>query len=170
MSTFMPLVWDALAEMASHKLRTLLTLLGMIFGVGAVIAMLNIGEGAERQALKMIDSMGLRNLIVEGKQFADDELNEVRKESLGLTIADVQAASATLPFVEDYSVEKKIKTQSVYSDVASADLNVVGVSASHFRLSNMQAQVGRVLNEDDNINIAQVAVLGANAASQLFKD
>ena len=83
-TTFKPLILDALSEMAAHKLRTLLTLLGMIFGVGAVIAMLNIGEGAERQALKLIDSMGLRNLIVESKQFANDELMEIREESLGL--------------------------------------------------------------------------------------
>ena len=45
-----PLIKDTLAELAQHKLRTFLTLLGMIFGVGAVIAMLNIGEGAEREA------------------------------------------------------------------------------------------------------------------------
>ena len=168
MHNFIPLVLDALAEMAAHKLRTLLTLLGMIFGVGAVIAMLNIGEGAERQALKMIDSMGLRNLIVESKKFADDELQEVRQESLGLTMADVEAASQTLPFVEDYSAEKYIKSQSVYSDQASADLSAVGVSASHFRLSNMQVKAGRVLSEQDNAKVAQVAVLGSAAAQQLF--
>lgn len=167
-NSFMPLILDALSEMASHKLRTLLTLLGMIFGVGAVIAMLNIGEGAERQALKMIDSMGLRNLIIEAKQFDDDELNEIRQESLGLTMEDVAAARQTLPFVEDYSAERQIKTQSVYSDLGSADLKVVGVSDSHFRLSNMQAQTGRLLTEQDNKNVAQVAVLGANAAEQLF--
>jgi putative ABC transport system permease protein len=169
-NSFMPLVLDALAEMAAHKLRTLLTLLGMIFGVGAVIAMLNIGEGAERQALKMIDSMGLRNLIVEAKQFADDELNEIRQQSLGLTMADVESAMQTLPFVEDYSAERHIKTQSVYSDLGSADLNVVGVSDSHFRLSNMQVQTGRLLTEQDNKNVAQVAVIGANAAEQLFQN
>ena len=168
MNSFLPLVLDALSEMAAHKLRTLLTLLGMIFGVGAVIAMLNIGEGAERQALKMIDSMGLRNLIVESKTFADDELREVRQESLGLSLADVEAASRTLPFVEDFSAEKNIKTQSVYSDFATADLTVVGVSASHFRLSNMHTQHGRLLSEEDNLNVAQVAVLGAGAANQLF--
>ena len=169
MHNFIPLVLDALAEMAAHKLRTLLTLLGMIFGVGAVIAMLNIGEGAERQALKMIDSMGLRNLIVESKKFADDELREVRQESLGLTMADVEAASQTLPFVEDYSAEKYIKSQSVYSDQASADLSVVGVTASHFGLSNMQVKAGRVLTEQDNAKVAQVAVLGSSAAEQLFQ-
>jgi putative ABC transport system permease protein len=62
---YVDLLIDTLAELAQHKLRTLLTLLGMIFGVGAVIAMLNIGAGAEREALKMIDSMGLHNLFVE---------------------------------------------------------------------------------------------------------
>lgn len=170
MHNFMTLVLDALAEMAAHKLRTLLTLLGMIFGVGAVIAMLNIGEGAERQALKMIDSMGLRNLIVESKKFADDELREVRQESLGLTMADVEAASQTLPFVEDYSAEKYIKSQSVYSDRASADLSVVGVTASHFSLSNMQVKAGRVLQDEDNRKVSQVAVLGAAAAESLFGD
>jgi len=48
--------FQALSEMAHHKLRTLLTLLGMVFGVGAVIAMLSIGEGAQREALQLIDA------------------------------------------------------------------------------------------------------------------
>ena len=167
-STFKPLIVDALEEMASHKLRTLLTLLGMIFGVGAVIAMLNIGEGAERQALKLIDSMGLRNLIVESKQFASDELVEIREESLGLTLADVEAAASTLPFVVDHSAERRVKTQSVYSDEGRSEANVVGVTASHFALSNMKTADGRLLTRDDYLNVAQVAVLGSSAASELF--
>ncbi|WP_340676724.1 ABC transporter permease [Paraglaciecola sp.] len=167
-TTFKPLILDALSEMAAHKLRTLLTLLGMIFGVGAVIAMLNIGEGAERQALKLIDSMGLRNLIVESKQFADDELMEIREESLGLTLADVEAAAVTLPFVEDYSAERRIKTQSIYSDQGRSDASVVGVSASHFALANMKPASGRLLNKDDNRDVSQVVVLGSSAAEELF--
>jgi len=91
-TTFKPLIVDALKEMAAHKLRTLLTLLGMIFGVGAVIAMLNIGEGAERQALKLIDSMGLRNLIVESKQFCQWWADGNSRRLTGLTLADLDAA------------------------------------------------------------------------------
>ncbi|MCF2949463.1 ABC transporter permease [Paraglaciecola aquimarina] len=170
MTNFIPLVFDALAEMAAHKLRTLLTLLGMIFGVGAVIAMLNIGEGAEQQALKMIDSMGLRNLIVEAKPFSGDELRDIREESLGLTLADVYAAQATLPFVEGFSAERHVKTQSVYSDNYSADLSVLGVSASHFSLSNMKIEYGRELTDEDDKNVAQVAVLGSGAAQSLFPE
>lgn len=167
---FFPLIIDALAEMAAHKLRTLLTLLGMIFGVGAVIAMLNIGEGAERQALKMIDSMGLRNLIIESKVFANEELNEIRQESLGLTLADVEAAATTLPYVIDHSAERRVKTQSVYSNYGKADVSLVGVTANHFSLSNMHAQQGRTLNDEDNRNVAQVAVLGSSVAKQLFPE
>ncbi|MBC3767377.1 ABC transporter permease [Neptunicella marina] len=165
---FYPLILDALEEMAAHKLRTLLTLLGMIFGVGAVIAMLNIGEGAERQAMKMIDSMGLRNLIVESKVFASEELNEIRQESLGLSLADVEAAAQTLPYVVDHSAERQVKTQSVYSDFGKADVTVVGVTANHFDLSNLKTSAGRTLTEEDDKDVAQVAVLGASAAQQLF--
>ena len=78
---YLSLFLDTLTELAHHKLRTLLTLLGMIFGVGAVIAMLNIGEGAEREALKIINTMGLHNLIVESKDFEEKELKEQRKHS-----------------------------------------------------------------------------------------
>ena len=76
---------QALEEFAHHKLRTMLTLLGMIFGVGAVISMLAIGKGAERQALGMIDALGLRNVIVEAIPQPEERLTEIREESLGLT-------------------------------------------------------------------------------------
>ena len=99
------LVSDALHELLAQKLRTFLTLLGMIFGVGAVIAMLNIGKGAEQEALKMIGSMGLQNLIVESKSYTAEELKDIREESLGLNLADVEAAMATLPFITHYSGE-----------------------------------------------------------------
>ena len=64
------LIKDALKELSAQKLRTFLTLLGMIFGVGAVIAMLNIGEGAEREALKMIDTMGTTSVANSRSRFA----------------------------------------------------------------------------------------------------
>lgn len=168
MEKFKILVMDAMHELAAQKLRTLLTLLGMIFGVGAVIAMLNIGEGAEQEALKMIDSMGLHNLIIEGKEYSKEELKEVRQDSLGLTLADVDAAITTLPFINNYSAEKNIKTYSVYSDFAKSDAIAVGVSDSYFSLANQTASAGRLLTSADIDQVAQVAVVGANVAKVLF--
>ena len=162
------LVSDALHELLAQKLRTFLTLLGMIFGVGAVIAMLNIGKGAEQEALKMIGSMGLQNLIVEAKTYTSEELKDIREESLGLNAADVEAAMATLPFLTNFSGEKQIKLFALYSDFAKTDASAVGVTSSYFELASMDAAAGRLLNEDDELHVAQVAVLGADVASSLF--
>ncbi|MDC8831549.1 ABC transporter permease [Alteromonas gilva] len=164
------LVADAWHELLAQKLRTFLTLLGMIFGVGAVIAMLNIGKGAEQEALKMIGSMGLQNLIVESKRYSAEELRDIREDSLGLNAADVAAAMATLPFIASYSGEKQIKLFALYSDFAKADATAVGVTSSYFELASMAPAKGRLLTANDELRVAQVAVLGADVAAALFPD
>src|ERR1051326_9238138 len=73
----------AIGNLAVHKLRTTLTMLGMIFGVGAVIAMLSIGAGAEQKALDAIGRLGLRNVLVRAKEVKPEERAELRKKSLG---------------------------------------------------------------------------------------
>lgn len=168
MNLFITLIRDAALELAAQKLRTFLTLLGMIFGVGAVIAMLNIGEGAEREALQMIDAMGANNLIVENKVTEKESLRELRQESVGLSMADVKAALATLPFISDYSASKTIRTHDVYSSFAKSDAEALGVTTSYFKHANLTLEQGRFLNDDDNQSMAQVAVIGADVASELF--
>ncbi|QGX39932.1 ABC transporter permease [Permianibacter aggregans] len=159
---------EALEEQLHHKLRTLLTLLGMIFGVGAVIAMLSIGEGAEREALQLIDELGLRNLIVEGKPVEEDRLREQRKHSLGLNRRDIEVAMDTLPFVRNWSAEKRVKTYLLFSEQGRSDAAVFAVSPSYFQLSHLQVASGRLLSEEDDRHFAQVAVLGPETARQLF--
>src|SRR5277367_3528830 len=76
-----------LQNLLLHKLRSLLTMLGIIFGVAAVIAMLSIGAGARAQAMAFIEQLGVRNLIVEAKESTSwDDLEKVRKVSPGLTL------------------------------------------------------------------------------------
>jgi putative ABC transport system permease protein len=162
------LIKDAVGELLGQKLRTFLTLLGMIFGVGAVIAMLNIGEGAEREALRLIDSMGVNNIIVNAKDYEKDELVEIREESLGLNLGDVEAALATLPFVEGYSASKEVDAYDVYTDFSKSQATVLGVTTSYFANANMKIDEGRFLSDADDAQIAQVAVLGADAAKELF--
>jgi putative ABC transport system permease protein len=168
MKTYFILIGDALRELSAQKLRTFLTLLGMIFGVGAVIAMLNIGEGAEREALKLIDSMGVNNIIIQSKVYDSAELAEIREESLGLTMSDVDAAVATLPFVDDFSASKNIKVHDLYSDFGKSSAPVMGVTPSYFQYANLILSEGRFSNSDDEDMLSQVAVLGADAASELF--
>src|SRR6185503_1546863 len=96
----------AISNLQAHKLRSFLTMLGMIFGVGAVIAMLSIGAGAEKESLKMIDTMGLRNIIVKDREFKDEDLKRIRENSLGLALRDITAISSVTPDIEDYSARK----------------------------------------------------------------
>lgn len=167
---YQALLKDTVAELAQHKLRTFLTLLGMIFGVGAVIAMLNIGEGAEREALKTIETMGLRNLIVEGKTFDEKTLIEQRKHSLGLTQSDMQAAVSTLPGITGFSAERSLDTYALLSHHAKSDAKGIGVSASYMDLSNLTFAQGRNFTEEEDLYAAQVAVLGSQLAQTLFPD
>jgi putative ABC transport system permease protein len=169
-SKYYTLVKDAIGELLGQKLRTFLTLLGMIFGVGAVIAMLNIGEGAEREALKLIDSMGVNNIIINAKEYEKDELVEIREESLGLNLGDVEAALATLPFIEGYSASKNIDVYDMYSDYNKSQAQAQGVTVSYFSNANMKIQAGRFLSEADNDTLSQVAVLGVDAANELFSN
>jgi hypothetical protein len=85
-------------NLASHKLRSLLTMLGMIFGVAAVVAMLSIGAGAQQKVMAFIEQLGVRNLIVEAKESHNwQELQKVRKNSPGLTLSDYQIIRKNVP-------------------------------------------------------------------------
>ena len=161
-------VKQALAQLRQHKLRTALTLLGMVFGVGAVIAMLRIGEGAKQEALRLIESMGLRNLLVQSRDFDQETLLEIREHSVGLSRSDVRAIRESMPSVEAVSEEKRIKTWSLFSLHASSDAQVLAVTASYFDLASLRIAAGRTITPEDNQTFAQVAVLGAQAARDLF--
>src|ERR1043165_10092770 len=90
----------ALGTLAARKLRTALTMLGMIFGVGAVIAMLSIGAGGEKKALETIGRLGLRNVIVKAKVIKPEDRAELRKKSLGVSLRDGEAIAEAVPNVE----------------------------------------------------------------------
>ena len=87
---------QAIVEMMHHKLRTLLTLLGMVFGVGAVIAMLSIGEGAKVESTKLIESMGLRNLVINERR-----KDARRKRILSDNLTDVLLSTSSVAEDED---------------------------------------------------------------------
>lgn len=129
---------QAIVEMMHHKLRTLLTLLGMVFGVGAVIAMLSIGEGAKVESTRLIESMGLRNLVINEKLNDNETLKEIRKSSVGLSLNDMRTIESSLPFVSQSCAEKNLKTYSVFSNQSEADSSVIAVSPNCFSMSNLK--------------------------------
>ncbi len=91
-SSFLPELYMGLSSLMVHKLRSLLTMLGMIFGVGAVVAMLSITAGAQKEMISFIDLLGVNNIIIEAKESTDrNELQARRAISPGLTFRDYRA-------------------------------------------------------------------------------
>src|SRR5438552_12678261 len=159
----------SISNLRLHKLRTFLTMLGMIFGVGAVIAMLSIGAGAEKESLRLIDTMGLRNIIVKDREFKDEDLKKIRENSLGLSLRDTQAISAVIPDIETYSARKRVKTFQVFSFKGkSDDSNVVGVTPSYFRLAKYDMAEGSFFAEPDEKGYEQYCVIGSRVKQKLF--
>jgi putative ABC transport system permease protein len=161
---------EAIEELWRRRLRTLLTLLGLIFGVGAIVAMQGVGEGSRREALRLVESLGLRNLIVERVAVDPETQKESRARSLGLSLADARAAVAVVPGAERFAAEKRIHTFAVFSDQAQTTAQASGVSADYFALSSLHVAEGRALTDDDDNRLAAVAVLGHQAARELFPD
>jgi putative ABC transport system permease protein len=159
----------AVSNLYTHKLRTFLTMLGMIFGVGAVIAMLSIGAGAESESLKIIDTMGLRNIIVKDREFKEEDLKKIRENSLGLSLRDIQAISAVTPEIETYSARKRVKTFQIFSFKGkSDDSNVIGVTPSYFRIARYDLAEGSFFAVPDEKEYEQFCIIGSRIKQKLF--
>jgi putative ABC transport system permease protein len=151
-----------------HKFRSFLTMLGIIFGVASVIAMLSIGEGAKREALAKYQDLGVNNIIIRDKEFADEELEEIRaKFSPGLSLADVNAIREIVPFVEDIAPQAEKDVEVMYED-RSGKARVIGITPSYVNILNYTAASGEFINADHYDRHLKVCVLGASIASELF--
>ena len=162
-------VRSALDNLAAHKLRSALTMLGMIFGVGAVIAMMSIGAGAERQALASIERLGLRNVLVRAKSFKDDELREIRQQSLGVSQRDAAAIAEAVPGVDLVVPRIHIDPYKVISPSGKTDgAAVYGVTPRYGELAHLGLAEGRFLDPLDESTHAQVCVIGPEVRRDLF--
>jgi putative ABC transport system permease protein len=160
---------SSVASLRAHALRAFLSMLGMIFGVGAVIAMLSIGAGAERQALALIDALGVRNVLVQVKEpTREPELVELRKTSVGLSERDARAILEGVPGVSRVGEKALVETYKVLGPAGRAKPRVLGVSAGYGELMNLALAEGRFLDEEDVLTFAQVCVIGSAARRDLF--
>ncbi len=152
-----------------HALRSFLAMLGIIFGVGAVIAMLSIGAGAERDALEVIDAMGLRNVVVKDKRFdRENELSEIRRKSAGLSARDAAALRDAVPGVGLVVQKIEVEPWKVFSPAGRAKPRVLGVSADYPSLVRINLREGRFFDGHDEQTYAAVAVIGDQVRRDLF--
>ena len=168
-AAYFPELYMGLQSLIVHKLRSLLTMLGMIFGVGAVVAMLSITAGAQKEMMSYIDLLGVNNIIIEAKEAVDrNELQARRAISPGLTFRDYRAIAENVPGLAATTPRKRFKPQKMLPKVASETPFLIGVTPDYLSINSLKVVEGRFFNEEDNANSAPVCVLGESAKVNLL--
>jgi putative ABC transport system permease protein len=163
----------ALRNLMLYKLRSLLTVLGLIFGVSSVVAMLAIAEGASLEAQRQIADLGATNLIIRSRKPDDENASAKRQsnESLvfayGLTQKDYDRIVATIPTVLTAAPLREFRRNARYLE-KDIDVRLVGVNPDFLRMTNHSIAQGRFFEDLDMARYANVAVLGAEVAEKLF--
>jgi putative ABC transport system permease protein len=167
--TILPELRQGFDNLRAHKLRSVLTMLGMIFGVAAVIAMLSIGAGAQQQVIAFIEQLGVRNVIVEARETTDPTtFQQVRKVSTGLTFRDQRMIEASLTGLAASSARKRWVPSKVLPRPAGDVPVVFGVSPAYQQIANLTVIRGRFFTEEEAAGATPVAVLGQAAAAAFF--
>ncbi len=160
----------SLVGLLSHKLRTMLTMLGIIFGVAAVIAMLSIGEGAKQESLDQIRQMGINNIIVQHWDKDDDEAagsNTDQNRSRGLSWDDAASIEKICPIADFVTPQRELK---VKAQTQSNTFRTIAVGTTPDYLTILDAKMGSgvFFSNQDLRESKRVCVLGADAKRALF--
>ncbi|RLD57499.1 MAG: hypothetical protein DRI97_05225 [Bacteroidetes bacterium] len=165
----------AIESIMANQMRSILTALGIIFGVAAVITMLAIGKGAQQEILEQIKMVGVNNIIVtpiieaaEGENGGDSGGESQKKKfSPGLTLKDVDAIKKVIPTVHRASAEITLNAY-VIKEGKRASAKLLGVSTPYFDIFNLPIQEGTFFNEYQEENGIPVCVIGANIKNKFF--
>ena len=167
-------LYIAIEAVIANKMRSLLTALGIIFGVAAVIAMLAIGNGAQQEILEQIKLVGVNNIVVKPIIEQEEEIiegangqKEKKKFSPGLTLRDVKSIRTILPTVSKISPEIIIETTIIKSGIRRS-AKLVGVDPTYFELYDFQLADGRLFAEEQLKTGAPVCVIGNSIRSRFF--
>jgi putative ABC transport system permease protein len=151
----------ALQNLLSQKTRTVLTALGIIFGVGAVIGMLAIGAGARDESLRFIEQLGVRNVLVESRPATSDgELQQRRRSSPGLNERDVRIIQANLDGLNLISARNSLRPAKILPKPAREMPELYGVRPSYAQIHNWKLEEGSFFTEADDKLSSAVCVLG----------
>jgi putative ABC transport system permease protein len=155
----------AAEALGRYKLRTFLSVIGVVLGVSAVIAMMSVSEGARLEALQQVESLGLDNLVARNRPLPADGSRGAG--SGGLTAADAARLPALVPGAAAVSPLKELALE-VSSEGRGLVTAVVGVRPDYQRILRLEIGDGRFLSAVDDRPGARVCVLGAAIARRLF--
>jgi putative ABC transport system permease protein len=152
-----------------HKLRSGLTVLGIIFGVAAVISMLAVGEGASRDAQERIEQLGATNIIIRSVRPSEEALGGRQTFILnyGLKYDDYDRILETVPTIKRALPVREIRKQIRYLE-RFLDGRVVGTTHLYAEFNRLEIDKGRFLTPEDNDQAQNYAVLASETARRLF--
>lgn len=167
-------LYIAFDAVLANKVRSLLTALGIIFGVAAVIAMLAIGNGAQQELLEQIKLVGVNNIVIkpiveqkEEKVKEESGQREKRKFSPGLTLRDVESIEDIVPGISKVSPEILLETYIIKSGIRRS-AKLVGIEPVYFDVMNIQLGSGSMFN-DEHLKVgAPVCIIGSGIKSKFF--
>ncbi|MCF6170779.1 MAG: ABC transporter permease [Bacteroidales bacterium] len=175
MERYLQIISISLEAVFVNRLRSMLTALGIIFGVGAVIAMMAIGNGARQEILEQIKLVGVNNIVILplDNTVSEDEKEEEegktlkKKYSPGLTLKDAENILAAIPTVE------KISPEAVYNTLAirngkKASIKLTGITTNFFELFNQELKKGIMFTDFQSEKGAPVCIIGPEIAVRLF--
>ncbi|WP_209329035.1 ABC transporter permease [Lunatimonas salinarum] len=165
----------AFEAVLANKVRSLLTALGIIFGVAAVIAMLAIGTGAQQEIMEQIKLVGVNNIVIEPvveqveEELDENSLLEMERPrfSPGLKLQDVEAIAATIPGIKKISPEIVFDTHIVKSGLRRS-AKLVGVTPAYFDVLDFRLREGRMFSEKNLKKGDAVCIIGRNVQSRFF--
>jgi len=153
----------------THKLRSSLTILGIVIGVSAVIALMSIGRGVQTQILSQIESMGSDVITISPEAVTARGVAGAGGSAANLTLEDAMAISEQVPYVASVAPYSSTLQQLI---VGSENVNaqVIGVTPEYQEAYNLEITKGAFISPYDYQNGAKVVVIGANVKNTLFND
>jgi putative ABC transport system permease protein len=163
----------ALEAVIANRFRSILTALGIIFGVAAVIAMLAIGSGAQQEILEQIKLVGVNNIIIlprpveETQREQEESQSMVRRFSPGLTLKDAQSIADIIPGISRVSAEVVYDVPVIKDGVRSL-AKLSGVTPDFFKIFNLSLERGSLFNETHEEETTPVAIIGSEIKTRFF--
>ncbi|MBU2906311.1 ABC transporter permease [Arenibacter algicola] len=166
---------EAIRVVTINKVRTFLTALGIIFGVAAVITMLSIGNGAEKEILAQLELVGVNNIVVtpipdeEDENTSEEEegAQETTRFSKGLDLLDVASIANNIPTIKAISPEIILETY-VINKGRQNSVKLIGVNNSFFETSNIHIGKGSNFSQEHLVNASSVCIIGEKIEKKLF--
>ena len=167
---------EAFRVIEANKVRTFLTALGIIFGVAALITMLAIGNGAEKEILAQLELVGVNNIVVtvipDDEETSDEEEeegqnNESKRFSKGLDLLDAKSIEENIPTVKLVSPEIILDTYVINSGKQNS-VKLIGVTDSFFESSNIAIEKGKSFSEFQMVNALPVCIIGQKVEKKIF--